>query len=188
MVTPDRASFTFGTVSQGGTAASALAQSSQAARAIIAALRRAGVAKDELQTSEASLSPRFDNSGTSIVGYTASNSVTATVRRIAAAGAVVDAAVGAGANEVSGPNLVASDQKAAARDALRAAVADARTRAEALASASGRPLGKITAISEQNVAAPVPQYAARLASADAVPIEPGKQSLEVDVSVTFALA
>jgi uncharacterized protein len=183
-VTPDRASFAFGTVSQAATANAALEASSQSVARVIAALKKAGVAQADIQTAEVSLSPRMNNNGDEIVGYTASNTVTATVKKIAAAGDVVDAAVGAGANQVSGPNLLASDQDAAYRDALKAAVADARAKAETLANASSATLGKITAIVEGGGSIPMPLAAG--AKDSSVPIEPGTQRIEATVSVTFA--
>jgi uncharacterized protein YggE len=185
-VTPDRAAFTFGTVSQASTAAAALAASSGNVTRIVDALRKAGVARADIQTSEVSLSPRTDENGTAIVGYTATNSVTATMRKIADAGDVIDAAVGAGANQVYGPNLLASDQDAAYRNALKAAVAEARAKAETLASAAGMKLGRITAIAESG-STPQPVFAASDTLEKAAPIEPGTQMIQATVSVTFAL-
>ena len=182
---PDRASFSFGSVSQARTAAAALDASSQAAGRIVDALRKAGVAKADIQTSEISLSPRMNDTGDTIVGYTASNSVTAVARKLADAGKLVDAAVAAGANQVYGPNLLVSDQDAAYRSALKAAVAKARENAEALASASGLTLGRITAITETGGPTPLPaEDAARTMAA---PIEPGTQKIDATVSVTFAI-
>ena len=126
------------------------------------------------------------DSGNEIVGYTASNTVTATIRKLGDAGDVVDAAVGAGANQVYGPNLLTSDQDAAYRNALKEAVAQARTKAETLATASNSTLGKITAIVESGGAAPMPM-ALGAAKDSSVPIEPGTQKIEATVSVTFAL-
>jgi uncharacterized protein YggE len=183
-VTPDRASFTFGTVSQARTAAAALAASSQAVDRVVAALRNAGVARADIQTSEVSLSPRMNDTADTIVGYTATNSVTANIRRLADAGGVIDAAVGAGANQVYGPNLLASDQDGAYRNALRAAVAAARTKAETLANASGVTLGRITAVTEGS-SGPQPMPATGDRSS-APAIEPGTQQIEATVSVTFA--
>lgn len=184
-VIPDRASFAFGTVSQATTANAALAASSQAVARVIAALKRAGVAQADLQTAEVSLSPRMNDTGNDIVGYTASNTVTATIRKLGDAGDVVDAAVGAGANQVSGPNLLASDQDAVYRNALKGAVAQARTKAETLASASNSTLGKITAIVEGG-GGPVPLPLGATKDS-AVPIEPGTQKIEATVTVTFAI-
>src|SRR5438128_1396008 len=137
-VTPDRASFAFGTVSQATTASAALAASSQSVTRVIAALKKAGVTQADIQTADVSLSPRMNNNGDEIVGYTASNTVTATIKKIGEAGDVVDAAVAARASQVSGPNLLASDQDAAYRNALKSAVAQARSKAETLAGGGQR--------------------------------------------------
>jgi uncharacterized protein YggE len=184
-VTPDRASFAFGTVSQAATANAALAASSQAVARVIAALKKAGVAQADIQTSDVSLSPRMNDQGDGIVGYTASNTVTATIRKIGDVGDIVDAAVGAGANQVFGPNLLASDQDAAYRTALKGAVANARAKAETLATASSSTLGKITAIVEGGGEVQMPVAVGERDSS--VPIEPGTQKIEATVSVTFAL-
>jgi len=183
-VTPDRASFAFGTVSQAATANAALAASSQAVARVIAALKKAGVTQADIQTSDVSLSPRMNDKGDGIVGYTASNTVTVTVRKIGDAGDIVDAAAGAGANQVFGPNLLASDQDAAYRNALKGAVADARAKAATLATASSSTLGKITAIVEGGGAVAMPMAVG--AKDSSVPIEPGTQKIEATVSVTFA--
>ena len=79
---------------------------------------------------------RRTQDGTTIIGYAASTTISAKTT-IAKAGAVVDAAVEAGANGVSGPSLSRSDEDALYRDALKNAVADAKDKAEALAAAAG---------------------------------------------------
>ena len=185
-VTPDRASFSFGTVSQAATANAALAASSQSVARVVAALKKAGVAQADIQTSDVSLSPRMNDNNNEILGYTASNTVTATIKKLGDAGDVVDAAVAAGANQVYGPNLLASDKDAVYRNELKAAVAEARTKAETLAAASGSTLGKITAIVEGGAATPMPM-AAGAAKDSSVSIEPGTQKIEATVSVTFAI-
>jgi uncharacterized protein len=186
-VTPDRAGFGFGTVTQARTAAAALEGSSEAVARVAAALRRGGVAQADIQTADVSLSPRWSENGESIIGYTASNTVTAVVRRLAQAGGMIDAAVAAGANQISGPSLLASDQAAAYRDALRAAVADARTKAQTLATASGVTAGRITAVAESGTG-PMPMPAQDAGRAVGAPIEPGTQRIEATVSVTFAIS
>ena len=185
-VTPDRASFSFGTVSQAATANAALTASSQSVTRVVAALKKAGVAQADIQTSDVSLSPRMNDNNNEIVGYTAANTVTATIKKLGAAGDVVDAAVTAGANQVYGPNLLASDQDAVYRNALKAAVAEARTKAETLAAASSSTLGKITAIVEGGGVTPMPM-AVGAAKDSSVSIEPGTQKIEATVSVTFAI-
>ena len=99
--TPDRASFDFGVTTQASTAAAALSRNSDQARAIVAALEKAGIDANDIQTTDVSLWPQTRGNGTEIVGYTASNSVNVTAP-LARAGSVVDAAVGAGANNVNG--------------------------------------------------------------------------------------
>jgi uncharacterized protein len=186
-VTPDGGTMSFGTVSQAKTAATALAAGSQAVARVIEALLNAGVAKKDVQTSEVSLSPRTNENGDEVVGYTATNDVTANVRGIGDLGRAIDAAVKAGANQVYGPGLLASDQDAAYRRALEAAVADARAKAETLASSSGTTVGKITTIVESG-ATPEPLPMATVArDAAATPIEPGTQTIEAIVTVTFAV-
>jgi uncharacterized protein YggE len=179
---PDDASFSFGVETRGATAKAALAENGAQARKLIAALRGSG-ARD-LATQYVSVWPISENG--SITGYSASNSVSATIG-VDKAGDLVDAATAAGANNVSGPNFSQNDAERVYRQALAAAVTDAKARAEALAKASGRTLAGIAKISEGGEPA-VPYYdRAALAGDAATPIEPGKQETSATVSVTFEL-
>ena len=182
---PDRAELTFGVESQGATARAALTANAAEMRKVVAALKAAGVA--DVKTQYVSLSPRY-NERNEAQGFSASNSVSAVVKEIARAGAVIDAAVSAGANQVYGPNLSRGDQTQLYRDALRAAVADARASAQALAAASNLALGRITAIVEGGGAPqPVPFAAEKAMDAGAsTPVEPGTQQVGATVTVTFA--
>jgi uncharacterized protein YggE len=185
---PDRASFSFGVETQAATARAALTQNAAEAKKLLDALRAAGIAAADLQTSQVSLNPRTDERGTGIVGYSAITTVTATLRDLSRAGAVVDAAVDAGANTVSGPSLTRGDTDAQYRQALRLAYADARTKAEALAAAAGKTLGAVTAIVESSSGS-VPYAVAKDAAAStAVEIAPGTQSVDAVVTVTFAVS
>src|SRR5438477_929001 len=94
---PNRATFSFGVVSNAKTATAALAANANDMRNVIAALIAAGVARNDIQTQGVSLSERTTDSGDTIIGYTATNSVSATVRDLNKAGRIVDAAVAAGA-------------------------------------------------------------------------------------------
>ena len=180
---PDRGAFSFGVVTPAKTASAAMQANGAAMTKLVAALKQAGIAAADLQTTQISLDVQFAEGGGSVTGYTATSSVTAQLRDLGAAGKVVDAAVAAGADSVSGPSLSKSDTTALYRDALRKAVAAARTKAEALAAASGLTLGRITAVSESG-AEPVPVFAA--AKADSAGIEPGTQEIAASVTVTFA--
>ena len=181
---PDRASFEFTVSSRAATAKAALAQNATAAAAVIAALKNAGVAAEDLQTSQVSLSPQTNQDGTTIIGYIASNSVNAKAT-IAKAGAVVDAAVGAGADGVSGPMLSRSDSDALYRDALKSAVADAKLKAQALADAAGLSLAGVQTVVEGSQAPTPIMYAGKADSAAGVPIEPGTQTVDATVTVTY---
>jgi uncharacterized protein len=181
---PNRVAFSFGVTTQAKTAAGALNANSTEMRKVIAALKAAGVAAKDIQTTGVSLSPRYSPSGDDIVGYTASNMVNATIKGIARAGAVIDAAVGAGANQVFGPSFTRSDTALLYRRALRAAVANARAKAQTLASAGHVRLGPIRFITESS-STPVPIEAK--ASPAETPIEGGTQSIEASVTVEFAL-
>ena len=186
---PDRASFFFGVQTEGATARAALTANTTAANRVVAALRGAGLAAADLQTSQVSLAPRSNEMGTDIVGYTAFTTVTATIRELGRVGAIVDTAVDAGANTLSGPSLTRGDTDALYRQALRAAYTDAREKAETLAAASGRTLGRVTAIVEgAQGGAPIPLAAAQDAARSSVEIAPGTQSIDASVSVTFALS
>jgi uncharacterized protein len=181
---PDRAELSFGVESQGETARSALAANAAEMRRVIAALKTAGATN--VKTQHVSLSPRYDERNQA-QGFTASNSVSATLKEIGRAGAVIDAAVAAGANQVYGPSLSRGDATSLYRQALRAAVDDARTKAQALAAATGLSLGRVTAIVEGGGGPqPLPFAAADKAMAESTPIEPGTQDVTATVTVTFA--
>jgi uncharacterized protein YggE len=110
-----------------------------------------------------------------------------TIRELAKAGSILDAASSAGANDVYGPTLGRSDEAGQQAKALRVAVDNARAKARVLAEAAGLQLGPVTAIIE-NGNGPEPYYPVALAksSADA-PIEPGRQQVQATIRVTFAI-
>ena len=183
---PDRASFSFTVDTKGTTAAVALARNSADAGAVIAAVEAAGAAESDIQTEQVSLEPVQSGDGSTIIGFTASNTVTVQNLAIARAGTVVDAAVGAGATGVSGPSLTISGQDALYAQALKAAVAQAHAKAQALADATGRSLGAVVTIVEGGNATPV-AFDQRMAPAPGVPIQPGTQQVQATVTVTYAL-
>lgn len=186
---PDRADFSFGVTTQGRTASAALNANGTEMRRVIAALRSAGVAQEDIQTQQVSVFPRTSSDGEEIVGYTASNTVSARIRDLDRSGAVIDAAVGAGANQVMGPALTRSDRNDLYRDALRAAFANARAKAQALAAAAGVTLGRATNLVESGGPVPLPIAESARAGAPAdTPVEPGTQELQATVTVTFAIS
>lgn len=187
-VVPDTATFTFGQETDGPTAKGALADNAAHMRRVISALLRAGVAKEDIQTQDVSVYPRR-NQNNDVVGFNANGSVVATVRRLAKAGAVVDAAVAAGADETSGPQFDRSSRSELTQKALREAFADARGRAETLAKEAGASLGEVRRIEQAaQTPEPVPLGVYRDAALAATPIEPGTQQTRATVTVTFSLA
>jgi uncharacterized protein YggE len=113
----------------------------------------------------------------------------ARLRDLTGAGAAIDAAVGAGANEVYGPNLIQSDRATIERQALQAAMADARAKAQAVATAGGVSLGRVmTVVEGGGVAPPIPYAAdARATAESSTPIAPGTQEIQASVTVTYAV-
>jgi uncharacterized protein len=187
---PDVADWSFGVQTTGENAAAALAANSAAMQDLVAALRDSGVAEDDLRTEQVSVYPRMSEDGRAVVGYDAANTVRATIRELDQAGATVDAAVAAGANQVYGPTLTLSDSKEQYRAAVEAAFADARARAEAIAAQAGVSLGSPVAIVEGGGGAVTPGFdraaAAEAAVAD-VPIQAGTQEVVATLTVTFAV-
>ena len=184
---PDRAALSFGVESKGASARSALSANAAEMRRVIAALKAAGAT--DVKTQYVSLSPQY-NDKSEAQGFVATNTVSATIKELAKAGAVIDAAVNAGANQVYGPSLSHGDQDELYRQALKAAVANARANAQALASAANVSLGRVTTIVEGGGAPqPVPfAAAADKAMAESTPIEPGTQETTASVTVTFSVS
>jgi uncharacterized protein YggE len=184
---PDRAQVSFGVSADAKTASGALRANAAEMTKVIAALKAQGVAAADIRTDAISLSARYSSTGDVLVGYTATNSVTGTLRSLANVGAVIDAAVDAGANQVSGPSLVRSDANGLYRQALRAAISNARAKAETIARASGLALRRVVGVTEGSGSPPMPLTKAADATAS-TPVEPGTQLVEATVTVTFAAA
>jgi uncharacterized protein len=174
---------------------SATAKSARAARAaadaemtrVIAVLKARGIAAADIQTSQVSLSPSFGPRGLRVIGYTATNTVDARIRHLDQAGAIVAATAAAGANEMSGPTLTVSDENAVYERALKAAVANARVHAEAIASASGDTLGELRSATEGSESSPIPLEASAKADSAATPIEAGTLEIQATVTAVFEL-
>jgi len=180
---PNESQMSFGVETQRPTAKAAVAANADAMRRVINALRQAGAR--EIATQWVSVYPVSNSQDGTVNAYNASNSVTAVSDADEAAG-LIDAATEAGANSVSGPGLSSSNAEELYRKALADAVEEARARAQVLAKASGRSLGRISAIVEGGGSMPIP-YAERAAADAATPIVPGEQETSATVTVTFEL-
>ena len=190
-VVPDVAEWSFGVRSEASSASDALSANASAMKAVLAALEDAGISKDDVQTTDVSLYPETADDGRTVTGYSASSTVTATVRKLGDAGKVVDAAVRAGANDVYGPNLHPSDTDEAYGEAVDKAFDDARAHAVAIAAKAGVTLGAPIAIVEGGGYVPGPMTSydrAAGAAAEVAPVEPGTQQVSASLTVTFSIA
>jgi hypothetical protein len=191
---PDVARISAGVVSQAQTATAAIEQNARQMTRVRAALKRAGIADRDIQTSSISLQPDYryaENQPPQLTGYRASNEVTVRFRNIADTGRILDALVAEGANQLNGPMLAIDKPDAALDEARQAALAKARARAELYARATGKRVGKILSISEAGAMGPVYPIVGRAAalqdSAQMTKIDPGEQTLSVTLSVSFEL-
>lgn len=189
---PDMATINLGVTTEGQTAQAALAENARRMSALTQALRRAGIAERDIQTSNVSVHPLQqyrENQPPLITGYQANNTVTAKIRRIDNTGRTIDAAVGAGGNTVHGVSFSHADPDAQLDIARRDAIAEARRRAELYANALNMRVHRIVAVQEGGgYAPPMPVAMERMAAQDArTPVSPGQIATRVNVSVTFEL-
>jgi hypothetical protein len=189
---PDIATVTAGVVTQASTAAIAMAENARRMAAASAALRRAGIADRDVHTASLSLQPQYryaDNQPPAITGYQASNQLSVTMRDIARAGAVLDALVGQGVNQISGPDFAVEHPQAALDEARGQALAAARARAALYAKAAGLSVARIVAISESGGYDPAPPRPMMMARAEkaSTSLAPGEERIGVTLAVTFEL-
>lgn len=190
---PDIALIQAGVVTQSATAGEAMTQNAARMATVLAALRKAGVAERDIQTSNVGLAPQYryaENQPPVITGYQATNQVTVRFRDIARSGAILDALVREGANNIAGPNLTVDKPEAALDEARAEAIAVARARAELYAKAAGLRVDRILSISESGggMPAPVPMMAMRAEAKFAdTAIVAGERELSVNVAVRFLL-
>lgn len=193
--TPDVAAISAGVVTQAVDAASAMRENATRMDRVIAALKKAGVADRDMKTASISLQPQYryqENKPPVITGYQATNTVNVRFRDIAKSGAVLDALVATGANQINGPELTLDDPAAAMDEARLDAMAKARARAALYAKAAGLKVKRILAISEGGMEMPRPMpimMRAQAMAGDAAEskVLAGEQSLTVNLSVRFEL-
>jgi len=187
--TPDAAVIRIGVSSQGKTARAASDANAKDMTAVLAAIGESGVAAQDVQTSWLSLQPQYDpnKSGAArLTGFQVNNQVTVKIRDIGKLPAVLDRAIAAGANEMSGIEFVVSEQAKLLDKARAGAIADAYRKAELFANAAGMKVGRVMAIAEEGSAPPLRVLQPMRAGA-AVPIAPGEQSLRAVVTVSYEL-
>ena len=191
---PDRAELSSGVVTRAATAASALAANARAMNAVFEALKRAGIAEKNIQTSNFQVSPQYSDAkpgaAPRIVGYEVSDTVSVTVDGLDRLGPTIDALVAAGSNQIEGPEFSIADPKPLLAKAREEAVKDATARAEAYARAAGVVLGPIASINEGGVSSTIQPMRMRgmMAAADkATPVAAGEQSVTANVSISWEI-
>jgi uncharacterized protein YggE len=192
---PDIAIISAGVVTRAATARAALEQNAARMERVRAALKRAGIADRDIQTSNISLNPEYryaENQAPKLVGYTASNQVSVRFRDIARSGDILDALVAEGANQINGPSLTIDKPEEALDEARTKALAAGRARAELYARSLGMRVVRLLSVSESGGSYPVPppmpvMAEARAQAAYATKIDPGEQKLSMTLGMTFEL-
>jgi uncharacterized protein YggE len=186
-VAPDIASIRIGVSSLGKTAREASDANAQKMTAVLGAIKGSGIADKDVQTSRLTLQPQYDANkagAARLLGFQVTNQVTVKIRDIDKLPGILDKAIGAGANEMSGIEFVVSEQSKLLDQARDEAIADARRKADLYAEAAGAKLGPVVAIVEEGAAPPRPIAALR---ASGVPVAPGERELRAVVTVSFEL-
>ena len=191
---PDLAIISAGGVTKSTTATGAIGDNAARMERVRAALRRAGIADKDIQTSSISLNPdyRYENNQPPVLtGYQASNNISVKFRDIRNSGKILDALVAEGANQISGPSLTIDKPEGAYDEARVKALAAGRARADLYARSLGMRVVKLVSVSEAAGFSRSPMPYARDAMASSATakteIDPGSQDLEVTLSMSFDL-
>lgn len=195
-VAPDMATINAGVVTQSTTADAAMQDNRTKMNAVFAALKKAGIAEKDMQSSGITISPQYkyaENMPPEVTGYQASNSVNVILRDMSAIGGVIDALVSQGVNQLNGPTFDVEDKDKALNAARTEAVKKARARAELYADAAGVKIARLQNISEQSMMSPQTPYpmmrmAAMDSAAASTPVAPGEVLLSVSVGMTYEIS
>jgi uncharacterized protein len=193
---PDLAIISAGVQTLQPTATAAMEENATRMERVRAALKRAGIADKDIQTSAINLNPEYvyeNNRAPRLTGYRATNSVNVKFRDLKRTGAILDALVAEGANQINGPNLTIDKPDQAYDEARVKAIAVGQARAELYARALGKRVVRLLSVSESGgyVPPPMPMVGyARDMAAQAVSkteIDPGTQQLQVSLAMSFEL-
>ncbi|HEY3888137.1 MAG TPA: SIMPL domain-containing protein [Caulobacteraceae bacterium] len=195
-VVPDEATITLGVQTQAPVAAQAMAANAERMTQVTAALRRAGIADKDIQTSNLNLSPQYvyaTDQPAKLTGYKASNDVTIRVEDLSRLGPVVDAVTAAGANQINGISFGLKDSRVAEDESRLAAVKALRAKADLYAGATGYHVARLVSLSEGGGSQPaegqmVIVTAMRRSAAPSVPVSSGELTVGIDVNGLYELA
>jgi uncharacterized protein YggE len=189
-IAPDRVTMRLGVGSQGKTAREASDSNAKIMTAVIAAIKAAGAEERDIQTTRLTLQPVFEqkpNGPPHLTGFRASNDVTVKLDDVGKLAGLIDRAVAAGANEMSGIEFGISDQSKRLDEARTQAIADARRKAEIYAKAAGVVVGRPVSITEASATPPPRPVSAAAFRAAPTPVSPGELALQAAVTVSFEL-
>ncbi|WP_312368318.1 SIMPL domain-containing protein [Stenotrophomonas sp.] len=193
---PDVATLSAGVVTQAVDGNTAMRENAVQMDKVMAAIKAAGIAERDIQTSGINLSPQYryaDNEAPRITGYQANNTVSLKVRDITKLGKVLDSLAAQGANQINGPSFEIDQPEPVYDEARLAALKKAQARAETYAKSLGLRVRRIVSISEGNQGGfrPMPMMAmaaGRSAKAEMdTAVSPGESSVSVSLDVVFEL-
>jgi uncharacterized protein YggE len=190
---PDIATISAGVVTQAADGNTAMRQNAEQMNRVLAAVKAAGVADRDVQSSGINLNPQYryeENQPPRITGYQASNTVTVKLRDVAKMGKVLDALVASGANQINGPSFGIDDPEPLHDQARIEALKRAQARAATYADTLGLRVRRIVSISEGGGGMPIPMPRMAMAKAeafDSTPVAPGESSVSVQLDVVFEL-
>jgi len=192
---PDIAIISAGVMTRSASATGAIQENAARMERVRAALKRAGIADRDIQTSNISLNPEYryqENQPPQLTGYTASNQVSVKFRDIRNTGRILDALVAEGANQINGPSLTIDKPQAALDEARAMAIVAGRARAELYAKAMGMRVVRLLSVSE-GVGYSPPRPVANMMRAEGgavmadSKIDPGEQEVQITLSMSFEL-
>ncbi|MDW8041683.1 MAG: SIMPL domain-containing protein [Nitrososphaerota archaeon] len=195
-VVPDEGRLQVGVLTRGQTASEAMRSNSEVSNRVVSALKGIGLADRDLRTSGVSVNPEYDcSSGQCVLkGYVATNTLEVTLRGefVRRAGEVIDEAVEAGSNLIYGISFTVSTERKRqlSQDLMRAAVSDARSKAELLTRELGLRIVGVASVSV-NLQEPMPvvptAVEARGAELRSTPVSPGELTVWAQVTVSFKI-
>ena len=194
---PDMATITFGVQTEAVTAQQAMRDNATQMTRVVAALRRAGIAERDIQTSGLNLSAQYDyvqNEPPKLRGYQAVNRVTVVINDLSKVGTTADAVVAAGVNQIDGISFGLKDPTAAENQARQLAVRNLQAKAQLYAQSLNVQLSGIRNLTEGGGYAPqppMPMFAARAVSmdrAESTPVSAGELTVRIDITGVYDIA
>lgn len=194
---PDVATISTGVVTRGADTNTAMRQNAEQMDKVMAALKGAGIAERDIQTTGVNLNPQYhyaQNQPPKITGYEARNTVSVKVRDLAKLGKIMDTLVAQGANELNGPSFEVDKPDEAYDEARRSALEKAQARADMYAKALNLKVRRIVSIDETGGGFRPPMPVMRSMAmveqagmAKDTAIAPGESSLSVTLNIVFEL-